>query len=740
MVTRRQFLQVTALSGGGMLVGCSNLPSDSTGGNAASAKTLTPTTIAPSAYSVGTADPAEFGIYVAIHADDRIVVSCPQTEMGQGVLDGLAKIVAEELDADWSRVEVRLPWADDRFVNPLTKRQRTANSESTVIYFDVLRKVGAGTRAQLVAAAAQRWQVSAAECTTRDSLVSHASSGRSARYGELAAAAALLPAVAAPALKNPAQFRLIGTHTPRKDTPAKCDGSAIFGIDVRLPGMLYAALRRSPAVNSTVRKFDREAALALPGVVDAFEIPDGIAVLAADSWRARRAAEAMSVDFDESASSTADDAIIRERMRHAMDDDSNALPGRPAFGGPPYDKARTLAALAAAPQRHEWSYEVPFLAHAALEPLCATAWLRDGECEVWAPTQQPDRARDAMVQITGLPREKCRLNVTFIGGGFGRKFELDFIRQALQIAVHQKGKPVKLTWTREQDFAHDRYRPAHRVRTRVGLSKDGQVLAMHSRSTGVSLWKYQNRPAIPGFGDLFAMGLLINDFYKLGECYVDFVDSDFPIPVGTWRSVSQSMNCFFGESAIDDIAAVTHRDPLALRRQIAAGEPRLLAVMDRAAQESQWQRPLAKGWGRGLALSVGFGAYCAQVVEVSVQRKRVHVERIVCAFDCGTIVDPGNVLAQVEGGIVWGLSAARDGQITFVKGAAVQTNFHTGPVLRMSEMPKIEVHLVRSTAKPGGAGEASVPPVAPALASAIYSATGQRPRRLPLIVDGYQFA
>lgn len=734
MVTRRQFLQSSALTGGGLLVACSYVPvvaqpaSTVVGQQSSSSKAVTPQPPLP----------AQFGVYLEIHADGKINIVCPQSEMGQGVSDGLAKIVAEELDADWQHVQIQLPWADDRLVNPLTKRQRTANSDSTYGYFDLLRQVGAHARALLVAAAAQRWQVSTEQCTTRDSVVTHVPTGRQAPYGELAVVAAQLPGPQNVALKSPEEFRLIGRHTPRKDTPGKCDGSAVFGIDVRLPGMMYAALRRSSAVSSKVRSFDRTAALALPGVVDVVQIPDGIAVIAADTWSALRAAKTLQVEFDDTESASVNERALREQLRTALDDDASALPARPAFGAAPYDKARTMAALAAAPQRLEWEYEVPFLAHAALEPLNATAWLRDGECEVWAPSQNADRGRDAIAEITGLPREKCRLNITLIGGGFGRKWELDFLRQAVQIAAQVPGRPVKLTWTREQDFAHDRFRPAHRVRTKVGLAADGKVLAIHSRTTGLSILKYQNRP-IPGIADPFAAGLLVNDRYALGERYVDFVAVNFPIPVGTWRSVSQSMNCFFSESAIDDIAASTRRDPLALRRELAAADPRFLAVLQRAAELTDWNRKRSSGEGRGIAISAGFNSYCAQVVEVQVTRMQVRVQRISCVFDCGLIVDPGNVRAQIEGGIVWGFSAARDGQVAFAAGAAVPTNFHNGPVLRFNQMPLIEIDLVSSDAKPGGAGEAAVPPVAPALASAIYQATGRRPRRLPLIAEGYEF-
>ena len=685
-----------------------------------------------------TAATGVFNVFLEITPDNVIWITGPQSEMGQGVHDGLPKILAEELDADWSLVQVRLPTGDDRFVNPLTKRQRTANSDSTIMYFELLRKVGAIARAMLVSAAAKRWSVAAAECTAALSEVKHVASGRSATFGALAGEAALTAPPTEVWLKLPSEFKLIGTSTLRKDTPAKTDGSAVFGIDVRLPGMLYAALRRAPQVQSKLVRFDRDAALQLPGVVDAFEIPDGVAVVARSTWQARQAAERLSAVFDSAASADVLHEGMRARLLTALGDDAAALPGRPAFGGRPYDRAATLAALGAG-TIHEWHYEVPYLAHAALEPLCATALVRDDSCEVWVPTQQPDRARDVAAKESGVSREHCKINVTFLGGGFGRKWEVDFVRQAVQIAAHVKNTPVKLTWTREQDFQHDRYRPAHRVRTRVAIGADGSIQAMHSRISGISMWKYQGRTPFPGVGDLFALGLLINDKYQFPNKYTDYVETPFPVPVGTWRSVSASMNGFFGESAIDDVAAVTREDPYQLRRKLLVAEPRLLAALNLVAQKAGWDTKLSKGRGRGIAIGVGFDSICAQVIEVTARGKKIKVDRIVCAFDCGTVIDPHNVKAQVESGVIWGLSAARDGQIHFDKGAARETNFHLGPVLRSNQVPKIEVHLIASAAKPGGAGEAGVPPVAPALASAIFMATGSRPRRLPIIESGFTF-
>ncbi len=730
MITRRHFIEVTATAGGLLIAGhvldagAQGAPGSMPG--------------APGAPPAPTPPPQRgLGAYIEITADGRVIITCPQSEMGQGVHDSLPKILAEELEVDWSKVEVRLAHADDAFINPITKRHRTANSESVMIYYGLLRRAGATAREMLVTAAAQRWGVPAADCVARASRVTHAASGRSASFGELARAAGDLPVPAEPALKSASEFTLIGRSTPRKDTPAKVDGSAVFGIDVRLPGMLYASIRRSTAVSSKLLSFSRESAVSQPGVVDAFAISDGVAVIARSTWQARRAAEAMTAEFDESASAGVSTEAIREKMRAALDDDANAAASRP-FGGGAYDRAATDAAIASAARRYTWEYEVPFLAHAALEPLTATAVVREDSCEAWAPTQQPDRARDAMAEITGLPRERCRLNVTFIGGGFGRKWENDFLRQAVEIARGARGTPVKLTWTREQDFQHDRYRPAHRVRTRVGVGADGAILGLHSRTTGINMWKYQGRPSRPGMPDLFAVGALVNDKYAFPNKFVDYVETPDPIPVGTWRSVSSSMNGFFSESAIDDVCAVTGADPLAFRLRLLDSEPRAQAVLRLAAEKAGWGGKLPKGRGMGIALAMGFGSYCAQVVEASVSGRKLKVERITCAFDCGTVIDPRTVEAQVEGGIVWGLTAALDGQIRFENGAAIETNFHTGPLIRIDATPRIEVHLLRTAHSPGGAGEASVPPVAPALASAIHAATGERPRRLPLVEAGFE--
>ncbi|MCS6948749.1 MAG: molybdopterin-dependent oxidoreductase [Steroidobacteraceae bacterium] len=728
MPSRREVVLAGVACSGGLLLGCRRLTSPS---SAAAEPTPFPAVPPPA--------PAAFGAYIEIAPDGHITIVCPQSEMGQGVHDGLARLVAEELDADWSAVSVRLPWNDPRFVNPVNRRHRTANSDSVMNYFLPLRQAGAAAREMLIAAAAAQWLVPAEECVTRASEVLHPASGRRSSYGALAARAAALPMPAAPRLKERAQFTLIGRSLPRKDTPAKCDGTAQFGIDVRQPEMLYAALHRPPAVSSRLVRFDRDSARALPGCIDAFPISDGVAVVANSTWRAWQIAGRLRAEFDTSASQPVEHSAIRHRLRAALDDDAAALPGRPVAGHRAFDPAATAAALRASARVLEWIYEVPFLAHAALEPLTATALVTADRCEVWAPTQQPDRTTDVIAQVTGLPRERCTLHVTFLGGGFGRKWETDFVRQAVEIASRMRGRPVKLTWTREQDFRHDRFRPAHMVRTRVGLDRRGAITAMHSRISGLDLWRYQGRPPQPGYGDPFATAMLINDRYSIPNPYVDHVATDEPIPIGTWRSVSQSMNGFFSESALDDVAAVTREDPLALRLRLLGGEPRARAVLERAARESGWGGALPRGRGRGIALSMGFGSYCAHVVEVSMHERTVRIERIVCVFDGGLIVDPQAVEAQLVGGTVWGLSAARDGEIRFAQGATVQSNFHDAPILRLPETPPIEVSLIAGAEEPGGCGEAGVPGVAPALAGAIHAASGRRPRRLPLVTDGYRF-
>jgi CO/xanthine dehydrogenase Mo-binding subunit len=737
-IDRREFLIAASTAAGGFSLALMSTPADA---DAVSGAPTSPAT-------------ARFPPFLEIEPSGKVIITGPQSEMGQGIHDGLPKLLAEELCADWERVEIRLPSGTDAFVHPVTKRHRTANSDSITTYGDWMRRTGAAAREMLVAAAAARWGVAEADCIAAGSVVTHPSTGRRVGYGELSAEAARSPVPTAPRLKAPAAFTLVGRSLPRKDSLPKVTGRAQFGIDVRLPGMLHAVLFRPRTVAGKVVAYDRDAVLRSAGVVDAVAITDGVAVLARSTWHAMRAAAAIAEHpatvVDASAARGVDTDGMRRRLRDALEDDARAVPARPPAGAK-YDLDATRQAIAGAHRRHEWTYEVPFVAHAALEPLCATALVEDEGATLWAPTQQPDRTRDVMAQVTGLPRDRCSLQVTFLGGGFGRKWETDFVRQAMEIARARPGTPVKLTWTREQDFRHDRFRPAHVARSRVGIDRDGRIVALHTRITGISMWRYQKRPPMPGIADPFITGGLISDLYAVPSPCADFVETPEPIPVGTWRSVAASMNGFFSESTLDDIAAAVGRDPLALRLELAAADPRSLAVLRKAALLAGWRPgeapPAAASrggrrgarLGQGISLATGFGTRCAQVVEVEVSGRQVRIRRIVAVVDCGLVIDPRNVEAQVSGGIVWGLSAAIDGRITFADGAVREDNFHTAPVLRMRSTPPIEVHLLASDAPSGGVGEVSVPGVAPALASAIARATGVRPRRLPLIEEGHEF-
>jgi isoquinoline 1-oxidoreductase subunit beta len=694
------------------------------------------------------AEPAgagRFSAFLEITPAGAIRITTPSTELGQGIHSNLPRIVAEELDADWADVEVVMPHADAAFVSPITGRHRTASSESTKIYYEQLRGVGAAAREMLCAAAAQRWGVAPEECRSDASVVRHAASGREASYASLAAAAAALPIPAKPRKKRADEFKLIGKSIERKDLADKVSGRTVFGIDVVLPGMLHAALRMPPQAGGDVASFDAASVLKLRGVVAVVKVDGAVAVIADTFWHARKAAEALEVKFTPGPADGLDTEAIRAGMRARLDDDAAAVPfpdidtqAEPPTSRP-LDRAATERALAGAQRTLTLDYEVPYLAHLTMEPMVSTALVTADACRLWIPSQQPDRGREAAAQITGLPLEKVRMDITFAGGGFGRKWELDFLRQSVQAAVAVPGRPVKLTWTREQDVQHDFYRPAYLARSRIALGADG-ITGMHSRLVGQSIWRFQGKPLIPGMGDPTAASLLIYDIYDFPDKYIDHVDVPWKIPVGLWRSVTLSQNSFFAESAIDEAAVALGRDPYEFRLSMLGRHPRIRKVLETAARRAGWGQPLPKGRGRGIALSAAFGSICAQVAEVSIEKDRLRVHGLTCAFDCGRQVDPGMIRAQLEGGMVFGLSSALRGDITFRDGAVVEGNFNDQPILRINETPRMTVELVDSEAPPGGAGEAAVPAVAPALANAIFAASGRRIRRLPFSAGGVELA
>jgi isoquinoline 1-oxidoreductase beta subunit len=712
------------LAGGGLMLGLAVAP----GAQAA----LTPVR--------GEAGGAALNAYVSIAADGVITIVTPGAEMGQGVYQGMPKIVAEELDADWSRVLVKLSPAGAVFNSPVNKRQRSANSDGIMSYYEGLRRVGATARAMLVSAAAQRWKVDPSTVKTRESRLIHPDGKTSLSYADVATAAAALPVPAEVALKDAGAFTLIGKDFARKDIPAKVMGTAVFGMDLEMPGMLYAALRHVDVAGAKLASFDAAKAQGMPGVRKVVQVGEAVGVIADSYWQAQQAADALELTAGEG--ERAESEAIRARILKALDATEGVLPfpvgfagGKPDFGAAP---EVIDAAIAGAAHSFDFVYEVPYLAHATMEPLCCTAKVENGKCEIWGPLQCADAVPPDVAKAIGIPAEAVTVNRTFIGGGFGRKNERDFVIESVLLAQAMPGRPVMMVWSRSEDMRNDYYRPAFAARMRAGVDKDGKVLAMHGRIAGQSLITTAPMRR-PGMADFGMAGDLISNKYPSGPARVEAVEIEAPLRTGYWRSVSASQNGFFQEAFVDEIAAKLKRDPLAYRRQQVAEDPRSVAVLDLLAQKSGWADKRAKGTGIGCSLMTGWNARCAQAIEVEVSDKTLMVKRIVCVFDCGQVIDPDNVVAQMEGGIVFGLSAALFGKITVKEGVVEQSSFADYPVVLLRSAPKIEVHLVKSGAGIGGVGEAGVPGVAPALTGAIFAATGKRLRTLP-INDAFEIA
>ena len=672
---------------------------------------------------------SDFGVYLRIAADGSVSIVVPAAELGQGVYTTLPKLVAEELDADWSRIEVRLAPADLALGNPHKKGlQSTGNSDSVAGYYTVMRTVGASARDLLVRAAAAGWSVAPEECRTERGQVIHAASGRSAGYGGLAAVAARLTPVQNPVLKSPHQFTLLGRSQGRKDSPAKSDGSAVFGADIRLPGSLFGAVALAPVPGSRLESFARGPAMARRGVFALLEVDGGLGAVADTTWAAQQALVAAAPVFKPPEGELESSKEVSAALLAALDRPGKAAPGARGDVGTVLDHA---------PPVLDVTYEVPMLAHACMEPMAATAWVTDQACRVWAPHQRQGAAREEAARICGLPLDRVTLQGTFCGGGFGRKWEVDFIRHVVQLARAAKGRPVAMTWSRESDIRRDYFRAPFAFRARGALDENGGIAGLHVKIAGPSLLAFQKRP-LP-IADPSSVGNAILPHYAIPNRLVEFVERPIRQDIGFWRAVSLSQNGFVGESVIDELAHLSQQDPWQFRRSLLTADHRALAVLDLVARKSGWHTPAPPGLGRGIAFAPGFGSYHAQVAEVRVTGTGVHVERVVCVHDCGFAIDPDNVMAQMHSGIVFGLSAL-DQAITTQDGTVIQSNFHDFPVLRLPQMPKIEVHLLNSGAPLGGAGEAATAAIAPAVANAIFSAIGRRVRRLPLSADGLHLA
>jgi isoquinoline 1-oxidoreductase subunit beta len=701
---RRAFLQVGGTIGAGLVLGV-RLPD---------ARGVLP--FAPNAW-------------LRINPDGTVTVTIDKSEMGEGNHTALAMVVAEELDADWSKVKVGpLP------ANPAawSRRMSTGGSTSVRTSYEILRKAGASARAMLVGAAAQTWGVDAAACSTSNGTVTHAN--HRLTYGELATKAATLPLPSDPPLKDPKNFRILGTRVHRLDTPSKVNGSAEFGIDVRMPGMLFATIERAPVFGAKVKSFDATAAKALPGVRHVVQLSgtpwtgvngawgvgteSGIAVVADTYWHAVEGRRALRITWDEGPAATLSD-----------------IPGKlAALANQAGVTAKTAgdaaAALAGAAKKVEGVYTVPFLHHATMEPMNCTASVRAGGCEVWAPTQNQTRAQEVAAEAAGIAKEKVSIHTTLLGGGFGRRLESDFVAEAVSISKAVNA-PVKVVWSREDDTKHGFYRPATYNTLSAGLDAQNRPVAWtHHIVAPPILTKFGplqdgiDRTLIDGATDIP---------YAFPNLFVDQLAVDLPIPLGFWRSVGASQNAFVVECFFDEVAAAAGRDPYELRRELLQAKPRHLRVLELAATKAGWGSPLPPGRGRGIAIAEWEPTTCAEVAEVSVAADgTVRVHRVVCAVDCGPVVNPDTIEAQMQGGVVFGLSAALYGEITIDKGRVQQGNFNDYPVLRMPEMPVVEVHIVSSTDAQGGIGEPSVPPTAPAVCNAIFAATGKRIRSLPI--------
>jgi isoquinoline 1-oxidoreductase beta subunit len=707
--SRRAFLKVGAAAGGGLALSLF-LPVPRRG--AATAATA-PDTFAPNAF-------------VRIGPDGRVTLVVPQAEMGQGVYTSLPMLIAEELEVDLDRVHIEAAPANDAlYANPLLGIQMTGGSTSVRGAREPLRRAGAVARSMLVSAAAQAWQVDASACRAEHGKVTHGATGRTLAYGDLADAAAKLPVPDAVALKDPKDFKLIGTPAKRLDTPDKINGAAQFGIDVKVPGMRFATVAACPVFGGKLAAVDDTRAKAIPGVRQVVRLDDAVAVIGDHMWAAKRGLAALQIRWDEGANAALGTADLVRDLGNA-----SQQPGVIAR-----KEGDFAAGMASATRKLEAVYQLPFLAHATMEPMNCTVHVRPGACDVWVGTQVQTRARATAAEVTGLPLEKVEIHNQLLGGGFGRRLEVDFITQAVAIAKQVDG-PVKVVWTREEDMQHDVYRPAYHDRIAAGVDAQGMPIAWSHRVTGSSI-------VARYFPALFKDGL---DFdavegaadlpYALPNMLVEYVRREPPpgLRTGWWRGVGPTHNAFVVESFLDELAAAAKRDPLEYRRALLAKSPRAKAVLERAAEKAGWGQELPDGRGRGIALLHAFGeTYLAEVAEVSVSKEgEVHVHRVVCAIDCGLVVNPDTVTAQVEGGIAYGLGAVLFGAITVKNGRVEQSNFHNYRVLRFSEAPAIETYLVASAEAPGGVGEPATSCIFPAVTNAIFAATGKRVRKLPV--------
>ncbi len=705
-VSRREFVSVLTAAGGSLLLGYR------VGEGQRVASVASAPGFAPNAF-------------IRIAPDGSITLFMPQAEMGQGTHTSMSMLLAEELEVTPEQVRLEHAPPDDKlYANPLFGEQITGASSSIRMFYEPLRRAGATARAMLIAAAAASWNVDAASCRAREGVVTHTPTGRTLSYGALAAKAATVPVPDKITLKDPKDFTLIGTPAKRPDTPSKVNGTAQYGIDVRLPGMLIATVAASPVLGGKVAGLDDEKAKAVPGVRQIVQLDDAVAVVADHMWAAKQGSAALEIRWEDGPNAKVSTADVVEGLAKASE----------TAGVTARKDGDPASALAGAAKEVEAVYESPFLAHATMEPMNCTVHVRRDGCEVWTGSQVLSRARAAAAKVTGLPLEKVVVHNHFLGGGFGRRLEVDYVTQAVRIAK-QVDAPVKVVWTREEDVQHDVYRPYYYDRFAAGLDAHGKPVAWSHRIVGPSIMARFLPPGFKDGIDIDAVDGAVQLLYDIPAIQIEYVRHEEPVlNTGFWRGVGVTHNNFVVESFIDELAAVSKQDPVAFRRALLRKSPRALTVLELAAKEAGWGKPVPRGRGRGVALLFSsWGTYLAQVAEVEVTGSSdVRVRRIVCAVDCGQVVNPDIVKAQIESGVVYGISGALWGEVTLNNGRVEQSNFNNYRVLRMNETPPIDVRLVRNSEAPGGIGEPGTSVTAAALANAVYAATGKRLRKLPL--------
>ena len=717
-LSRRDFLKISVASGGGLLIGFS-LPGCGRNEQPASGTKTEAPAARPKPETVASFTP---NAWLSIGGDDVVTVQVASSEMGQGIMTGIAMLIAEELDADWDTVRAEFAPADEVYFNPLLHRQHTGGSTAVRGFWNIVRKAGAVGRDMLLHAAAQQWHVDAGECRTQQGMVYHDASQRSLRYGALAEAAAEQPVPESVFLKDVEEFTLVGKPTPRLDTPQKVDGTAVFGIDMQLPGLLIATVARCPVIGGTVKSFQADKALAVAGVKQVVQISSGVAVIAQHYWAAKKGHDALDIEWDEGPNHDLSSEKIVALFRAALDDNT---------GVTERNDGNLEQGIKTAAKSLQAVYTAPYQAHVCMEPMNATADVRSDGCDVYVPTQGQTMTQDTAMRITGLPREKVRVHTTFLGGGFGRRSEQDFVSDAVECSK-AAGQPVKVIWSREDDVMHDQYRPSTYNVLRGGVDKEGKIIAWEHRIAGPSILARLMPDQIKEGHDFTSTEGAKNIPYSIDNAFVSYAMVNPAVPVGFWRSVGSSQNAYITECFIDELAKLAGRDPLQARLELMAQHPRHAGVLKLAADKAGWGKPLAAGRARGLAVAEAFTSYVAQVAEVSIERGRVRVHRITCAVDCGINVNPDSIRAQMESGIVYGLTATLKGAITIDKGRVMQSNFDNYPLLRIDECPEIDVHIVPSTEPPGGVGEPGVPPTAPAVANAVFALTGKPVRSLPI--------